>query len=42
MKEKKQQLEPNIEEESGLKLGKEYIKTVYPHPTYLMYLQSTS
>ena len=32
---KKQQLEPYIEQQTGSKLGKEYIKTVYCHPAYL-------
>ena len=31
-----------MEQQTGSKLGKEYIKTVYCHPTYLTYLQSTS
>ena len=38
---KKQQLEPDMEQWSGSKLGKEYIKT-YWHPAYLTYMQSTS
>ena len=29
-------------EEPEIKLGKEYIKAVYCHPTYLIYMQSTS
>ena len=41
MQVKKQQLEPDMEQ-SGFKLGKEYIKTVYCHPVYLTYIQSTS
>ena len=32
---KKQQLEPDMEQEAGSKLGKEYVKAVYCHPTYL-------
>ena len=32
---KKQQLEPDMEQQTGSKLGKEYIKTVYCHPPYL-------
>ena len=32
---KKQQLELNIEQQTGSKLGKEYIKAVYCHPAYL-------
>ena len=39
---KKQQLEPDIEQQTGSKLGKEYVKTVYCHPAYLTYMQSTS
>ena len=39
---KKQQLEPNMEQRSTLKLGKEYVKAVYCHPAYLTYVQSTS
>ena len=38
---KKQQLEPDMEQ-TGSKLGKEYIKAVYCHPAYLTYMQSTS
>ena len=41
MKVKKQQLELDIEQQSGLKLGKEYVKAVYCHPAYLTYMQST-
>ena len=39
---KKQQLEPNEEQQTGSKLGKEYVKTVYCHPAYLTSMQSTS
>ena len=39
---KMQQLEPDIEERAGSKLGKENIKAVYYHPAYLTYMQSTS
>ena len=39
---KKQQLEPEIEQQTGSKLGKEYIKVVYCHLDYLTYMQSTS
>ena len=42
MQVKKQQLELNIEQQTGSKLGKEYIKAVYCHPAYLTYMQSTS
>ena len=38
---KKQQLEPDMEQ-TGSKLGKEYIKAICCHPTYLSYMQSTS
>ena len=38
---KKQQLEPDMEQQTGSKLGKEYIKAVYCHPAYLTYIQST-
>ena len=31
-----------MEQRTGLKLGKEYIKAVYCHPAYLTYIQSTS
>ena len=37
---KKQQLEQNMEQWTGSKLGKEYIKVVYCHPAYLTYMQS--
>ena len=39
---KKQQLELDMEQQTGSKLGKEYIKAVYCHPAYLIYIQSTS
>ena len=39
---KKQQLEPDMEQWTGPKLGKEYIKAVYRHRAYLTYMQSTS
>ena len=42
MQVKKQQLELNIEQQTGSKLGKEYVKAVYCHPAYLTYMQSTS
>ena len=42
MQVKKQQLEPNTEQHTGSKLGKEYIKAVYCHPVCLTYMQSTS
>ena len=37
---KKRQLEPDMEQWTGSKLGKEYIKAVYCHPAYLTYMQS--
>ena len=37
MQVKKQHLEPDMEESTGSKLGKEYIKAVYCHPAYLIY-----
>ena len=42
MQVKKQQLELDIEQQTGSKLGKENVKAVYCHPTYLTYMQSTS
>ena len=42
MQVKKQQLELDMEQQTGSKLGKEYVKAVYCHPTYLTYMQSTS
>ena len=39
---KKQQLEPDMEQWTGSKLGKGYVKAVYCHLTYLTYKQSTS
>ena len=39
---KKQQLEPDMEQWTGSKLGKEDIKAVYCHPAYLTYMQITS
>ena len=42
MQDKKQQLETDTEQWTGLKLGKEYVKAVYCHPAYLTSMQSTS
>ena len=42
MQVKKQQLELDMEQWTGSKLGKEYVKAVYCHPAYLTYMQSTS
>ena len=38
----KQQLELDMEQQTGSKSGKEYVKAVYCHPAYLTYMQSTS
>ena len=40
MQVKKQQLELDMEQQTSSKLGKEYIKAVYYHPAYLIYMQS--
>ena len=42
MKVKKQQLELDMEKQTGSKLGKDHVKAVYCHMTYLTYMQSTS
>ena len=42
MQVKKQQLELDMEQQTGSKSGKEYVKVVYCHPAYLTYMQSTS
>ena len=42
MQVKKQQLEPDMEQYTGSKLGKEYDKAVYCYPAYLTSVQSTS
>ena len=42
MQVKKQQLELDVEQQTGSKLGKEYVKSVYCHPDYLTYMQSSS
>ena len=42
MQVKKQQLEMDMEQQTGSKFGKEYIKAVQCHPTYSTYMQSTS
>ena len=42
MKVRKQQLELDMEQQTGSKLEKEYVKAVYCHPAYLTYMQSTS
>ena len=38
MQDKKQQLELDMEEQTGSKSGKEYLKAVYCHPAYLTYI----
>ena len=40
MQVKKQQLELDMEQQTGSKLGKEFVKAVYCHPAYLTYMQS--
>ena len=42
MQVKKQQLELDMKQQTGSKLGREYIKAVYCHPAYLTHMQSTS
>ena len=42
MQVKKQQLELDMEQQTDPKLGKEYVKAVYHHPAFLIYMQSTS
>ena len=42
MQVKKQQLDPDVEQWTGSKFGKEYVKAVYCHSAYLTYMQSTS
>ena len=42
MQVKKQQLEPDRDQQTGSKVGKKYVKAVYCHPAYLTYIQSTS
>ena len=42
MQVRKQQLELDMEQQTGSKQEKEYVKAVYCHPAYLTYMQSTS
>ena len=42
MKFKKQQLELDMKQQTGSKLGNEYVKAVYCHPAYLTYMQNIS
>jgi len=41
MQVRKQQLELDMEQQTGSKSGKEYVKAVYCHPAYLTYMQNT-
>ena len=42
MQVRKQQLDLDMEQQIGSKLGKEYVKAIYCHSAYLTYMQSTS
>ena len=42
MQVKKPHLELDMEQQTGSKLGMEYVKAVYCHPAYLTYMQSAS
>ena len=42
MQVRKQQLELDVKQQTGFKPGKEYVKAVYCHPSYLAYMQNTS
>ena len=42
LKKKEKNIWQNLEQQTGSKLGKEYVKAVYCHPAYLTYMQSTS
>ena len=42
MRVKKQQLELDMEQQTGSKLGKEHVSAIYCHPAYLTFMQSTS
>ena len=42
MQVRKWQLALDMEQQTGSKLGKEYVKAVYCHPAYLIYMQSIS
>ena len=42
MQVKKQKLKPDMEQQNGSKLKKEYVKVVYCHPAFKNYMQSTS
>ena len=40
MQVKKQELEPDMEQQTGSKLGKKYVKAAYCHPAYTIFLNS--
>ena len=42
MQVRKQQLELDMKQQIGFKLGNEYVKAVYCHPAYLTYMQTKS
>ena len=42
MQVRNKQLELDMEQQTGSKLGEEYVKAIYCHPDYLTYMQSTS
>ena len=42
MQVRKQQLDLDVEQQTGSKSGREYVKAVYCHPAYLTYMQNTS
>ena len=42
MQVRKQQLELDMEQQTGSKLGKEFVKAIHCHPAYLTYKQSTT
>ena len=42
MQVKKQHLELDMEQQTGYKSGKQYVKAIYGHPAYVTYIQSTS
>ena len=42
MQVREQQLEADMEQRTGSKLGKKYIRAVYCHPAYLTYMKNTS
>ena len=42
MQVKEKQFEPDMEQQTGSKLGKEYVEALYCHPAYLTYMQIAS